>query len=127
MIKKNKNIIHKMGFKSIILIIAIFILVGGLIYTFYTLEDQVSKKEWPLTISKCPDYWTYNPGEDPIICKNEKKLGTNDQEKCPPEVCMEKFYYDSRLLAEDDCAKAQWARSCNLTWDGITNKQDICD
>ena len=40
---------------------------------------------------------------------------------------MEKFYYDSRLLAEDDCAKAQWARSCNLTWDGITNKQDICD
>ena len=40
---------------------------------------------------------------------------------------MDTFLYNSKLIADDNCAKAQWARSCDLTWDGITNKENICD
>ena len=83
------------------------------------------KRTYPPFDLKCPDYWIQDLSSDTTICENTKDLGVQS-DACPPVVNMDTFVYDSKLLAEDDCAKAQWARSCNLTWDGITNKDNIC-
>ena len=58
------------------------------------------------------------------ICRNIKNLV---RDECSKEIKMDTFLYNSKLIADDNCAKAQWARSCDLTWDGITNKENICD
>tara|TARA_B110000305_G_C19465599_1_gene657679 strand:- start:9382 stop:9735 length:354 start_codon:yes stop_codon:yes gene_type:complete len=103
---------------------------GGIIvlltYTYFLLKNEIKSKDWPPTISKCPDYWIHSNGVDgeSNLCNNVKNLGLSS---CDNNIDMNTFIYDSKLLADDDCTKAKWARSCNLTWDGITNKENICD
>lgn len=115
--------VKDLNLKKIVLVIAISVIIICCVFAYLKIKDAASKKKWPPVVSKCPDYWIETTVGDESICKNEKNLGSTN---CPAEVNMDTFKYNSKLLAGDDCQKAKWARSCNLTWDGITNKSDIC-
>lgn len=124
--KKNKTIIYKMdhnltamSFKTITLIIFSIILIGSLIYVYFSIEKTVSRVEWPPSVSKCPDYWEEErDDENKPFCVNRKEIGL------PVAICQDDL--DSEFLAKDKCAKSLWARSCDLTWDGVTNKENVC-
>ena len=61
-------------------------------------------------------------------CVNIKKLGT-----CNPESEVMDFntepYNNPGESGPDSgmCAKYNWAKGCNITWDGITNKDSPCN
>ena len=113
------------GFKPVFLVIVVVLFILGLIYVFYKTDEEASKRNWPPSISKCPDYWVQDLTSDQTICTNVKNLGL-ETNSCPTPLNVDTFIYESKLLSQDDCAKALWARSCNLTWDGITNNEKVC-
>ena len=113
----------ELNFKMIIVIVFLMILVVLLVIIFRAMKDALVNNEWPGNVSKCPDYWMEDMSSDDIICSNEKNIVIDT---CPKAVNMSTYIYNSKILATSDCAKAQWARSCDLTWDGVTNKKNVC-
>ena len=114
---------QRYSFKFISFLIAMVVLLVFCIMAYHSTNIDIQKKKWPPTISACPDYWVEDNSGGETLCNNTKNLGLDT---CPKVVNMDEFEYDSKLLANNDCDKAKWARSCNLTWDGITNNQDVC-
>ena len=54
------------------------------------------------------------------MCVNEKDLG---KDICPKEMNFnDSVWQGNRGL----CMKKVWANECDLTWDGITNNNEIC-
>ena len=128
--------------------LSIFVLFFGLfllilILTCLSITNTYSNKTWPPTTYKCPDYWDYDDktnSENPA-CINSKNIGTCDNVKYTVNdpltgqarevngYLINNMYYtvDNEQVAFDNekkgmCAKQNWAKSCSLTWDGITNK-----
>ena len=54
------------------------------------------------------------------LCYNVKNLGNASCDKTMD------FTADYWQGSEGNCSKFKWAKDCDLTWDGITNKSDIC-
>lgn len=103
--------------KIIALILILLLFIIGLVVVYFNLSNKVASAKWPPRLSSCPDYWIEGQNaNDETICTNEKNLGLST---CPDVI-------SSDILAKSECEKSKWARSCNLTWDGITNKTDIC-
>lgn len=115
-----------MNFKVFMIILFFVILFVLAIMTYFSMSKEMKNKKWPPVVSKCPDYWVLRKDEngEENICRNIKNLGRSE---CSKEIKLDTFLYNSKLIADDNCTKAQWARSCDLTWDGITNKENICD
>jgi hypothetical protein len=115
-----------MNFKVFVIMLFIVVLIVTSVLTYYSMRKELKSRGWPPIVSKCPDYWALNKDEngEENICKNTKNLG---RVECSKTIDLNTFIYNSKLLADDDCTKAQWARTCDLTWDGITNKENICD
>ena len=104
-----------------------------------------NKYTFPPKVSACPDYWvdstflksgdnseqysdsdidTSTLGDD--WCINVKKLGV-----CQNQKIMnfnEAPFNNSGTSGPTSgaCAKANWAKKCRLTGDGISNNSDIC-
>jgi hypothetical protein len=113
------------NFKKITLIVVLFITIILCVISYNKISKSFNKKNWPPSVSKCPDYWIESQSSSgEIMCKNEQNLG---KESCPKEVNLNTFTQNSRLLANDDCEKAKWAKACSLSWDGITNKENVCN
>ena len=56
------------------------------------------------------------------ICINTKSLG-NDNDGCRGEV----DFSGARWAGQAGlCGKHEWAKSCNLTWDGISDNPELC-
>ena len=108
-----------MNFKIITLIILTIILILGLVYVYYSIQGKIGDSKWPPKPSLCPDYWIEEEDKDgKSMCINEKEIGLYIPE------CQNNL--DSKFLAKDNCAKSKWARTCDLTWDGVSNKKDVC-
>lgn len=101
----------KLGFyqKSIVIagissFIIIFFIVCLIVYSYHL------KKEWPPSISPCPDWWkSIGQGK----CLNQKGMGS----------CNKKIMNFNESVfkgSEGLCAKYTWAKNCNISWDGIT-------
>lgn len=103
--------------KIIALVLICLLLIVGLVFVYLSLSNKIASAKWPPRLSSCPDYWIESNDENnETVCTNDKNLGSPT---CPDVI-------SSDILAKSDCDKSKWARSCNLTWDGITNKTDIC-
>lgn len=107
-----------MIFQNIVLLVAGVLLLLTLVFigvSFYFLRGN---KKFPPVLGKCPDYWELTDRAGVPTCVNTHNLGT----------CGNAMTFDGPKFvgADADCNKAQWARTCDLTWDGITNKPDIC-
>ena len=106
------------GFQKIILYSAIIILIITLIIVGISFS-YASNENWPPIIADCPDYWISDGSGNNSQCINMKDLGT-----CPPQSGDKhlKMNFNSAPFTGENsiCAKNNWARRCNVTWDGIT-------
>ena len=96
-----------MSFQSVVITIAVVILILSLIILGILLWNSRNELEYPPNIGDCPDYFTLQKDGS---CFNQHGLG-NGSQGC-------KSYNFSDM---DKKEKRQWARSCEVTWDGIYN------
>ena len=113
-----------MEYKSTLSIVAIVLLIICLIAVAAMLSTQMSTMQWPPDVNDCPDYWEKKQksgGDSGTICTNTRGLGKPD---CETEVDFEsiKAYQGE----SGKCQKYLWAKSCNMSWDGITNVGQVC-
>jgi len=103
-----KKVIFVVG----ILFVVILSIVGFMLYK----KRNILSGENEIKGANCPDYWkeNYTDGK----CINDKSLGTCGIEEM--DFSLSKWNGDDGM-----CHKLKWARSCDLTWDGITNNPNI--
>lgn len=107
------------SFNRIVITIAIIILIILLIIIGIQLYNKKYNTTYPPVTADCPDYWLDESTGNSSKCVNYKNLGScNVQEK---DFSVPHFSGTQGL-----CNKKKWARSCNLTWDGITNNTALC-
>lgn len=104
-----------MNFQRIVVLIAIVLLIIALVFIGYALYSHKFNKQFPPVTAECPDYWVAKDGK----CTNPKNLG-----KCtgPMDFNTANFQGDG-----GDCAKAEWANNCNISWSGLTTNPDVCN
>ena len=109
------------SFQKTVLTIAVVVLIIALIL-FAILMVQSSKK-YPPIVANCPDYWvdlSGGIGGDGSSCYNVKNLG---EDKCKKEM---DFSADFWTGDSGTCNKQNWAKGCDLTWDGVSNNTNAC-
>ena len=94
---------------AVVLFILIMTVVGVL------MTKSKAGMEYPPEVGICPDYWTLKGVDGEKVCSNIKDLGTCDNK----DINFNKDSYKSRKQ------KCNWAKGCNVEWDGITN-QGLC-
>jgi len=100
------------SFQKTVVTIAVIILIICLILIGIALHNHNAKAEYPPVISNCPDYW---------ITDGDGCIPPSDGSYNPPPGC------DSMPgNLKGKCRKQKWAKKCNLSWDGITNNEQIC-
>jgi hypothetical protein len=110
-----------MSFQKIVLIIAIVILIILLVMFGIALNNKKNDETYPPVQSQCPDYWDVGKNDDgDTICKNTKKLG---HKNC--QTTMD-FFKSPYVGFHGKCNKKKWAKTCGITWDGITNATGLC-
>ena len=109
-------------FQKTTLSIAIVLLILALI--LFALLMSQSAKTYPPVVGQCPDYWVDLSGgliSDGSSCYNVKNLGK--------DTCKKQMDFTADFWSGSDgiCNKQKWAKSCDLTWDGVTNNSKACD
>jgi hypothetical protein len=83
----------------------------------YTLAGK-AEENWAPIIPDCPDYWEMDLLDGKPICKNVHQMGTGGEDVMAFDVAP-------FTGVEAICNKYKWAKSRNLTWDGITYGRSI--
>jgi hypothetical protein len=118
------------NFQKIVLSIAIVMFIIMLIFIAVVLYKSKYNVKFPPTVSQCPDYWidkhdqngSNNLNNDNNqTCTNVKNLGNVS---CDKTIDFTTAFWKGATGA---CNKYKWAKSCDLTWDGITNNSTICN
>ena len=85
------------------------------------------KNIYPPNLSKCPDYYKYN--ENTNNCTTTiQNLSSTCGDTFPMSGNLEDSIYPPTGKGPDSglCKKKLKSRECGLSWDGITNDDDIC-
>ena len=140
-----------MDFSSYVALVTITLLIVALTITAVVLKNKNTSIQYPPIVDNCPDYWlsSYyamdgsnntvpgdNCGSDYGCCPDNSTAKTDEQgSTCPLSKCYNVQHLgiesDSCSFAMDftkytTCDKQKWSKSCNITWDGITNMPDAC-
>ena len=99
-----------MTFKSTVLTIAIVILIICLIVLTILIWNSKNALAYPPEVGNCPDYFVMKKHGGKNMCYNEKGLGNGT------DKCLWGTFGDTKK------DKKEWAHSCGVTWDGITNR-----
>ena len=106
------------SFRKIVIVSAIIILIIALIFISFALVYSQKNANWPPLVGDCPDYWVDTSGNGES-CVNVKNLG-----RCKPangEKNLTMNFSSSVFTGSNaTCAKYNWAKSCGVSWDGIT-------
>lgn len=109
------------SFQSIVMSISVVLLILCLIFVGISLYRNKYNKQFPPIMANCPDFWIdesiKNNGSK---CVNVQNLGNG---QCAKTMDFSKSMWNG---PDGLCAKSKWARSCDLTWDGIDNNTDAC-
>jgi hypothetical protein len=112
-----------MTFQKSVLSVAVVLLIICLIMIGIAMRNNKYDSDFPPVVADCPDYWIEKPSSmpDETQCYNVKNLGRSECEK------SKDFSGSLWSGTEGTCNKYKWATSCDLTWDGVTNKTDPCN
>jgi hypothetical protein len=114
-----------MNFQYWTLIIACVLLILMLVMIGTTLYKTRFSGQSPSVLGSCPDYWTLEKikdeatGKTTEMCVNTHHLGGCSEQQMD---FTDALWSGSKGL----CRKKKWAERCNLTWDGITENNEIC-
>ena len=103
-------------FQKSVATVAIVILIIALCFIGIALYRQAYNSDYPPVIPNCPDYWDASGN----LCINSMPLG-NARCRTPMDFTTPQWNNSSAM-----CRKYQWAKGCNLTWDGITDNASLC-
>lgn len=102
-----------MSFQKTVSMIFFIILIIFLVIIGVTLYNaKLKNPTYPPKISQCPDYWTLDNNNK---CINTNNLGNSS---CTQSINLSDSVWNNK---DSHCNKYKWAKSCGLTWDGITN------
>jgi hypothetical protein len=115
-----------MNFQKIVITVAIIILIIILVFIGMALSKTRYGETWPPIVGDCPDYWVDMSGNGEA-CFNSQTLG-----RCniPTEDNENTMNFNQSPFTGNDgtCSKYKWAKSCKVTWDGITSGvKNPCD
>ena len=102
-------------FQKTVLIIATVVFLVMMIFIAIMLKKSLDNTKFPPEISSCPDYFDAVKKNNKISCQNIHGLGTLSE----GEVDFTDAKYKGNKGNYEKCL---WAKSKNLTWDGITNQ-----
>ena len=112
-------------FKKTLLMVASVVLIITLIWLGVMMSSESKAAEWPPKVSACPDFWqeqsgTNSDGTEFVKCNNIQGLGKS--------TCKKNMDFSTTMWSgsEGGCRKSNWAKGCDLTWDGVTNNPTIC-
>jgi hypothetical protein len=103
--------------KNVIYVVAALLLVC-LIKIGYIMYKKNKNASKDMKGINCPDYWEDNSEGNGSNCVNVKNLGTCGSNAM--DFTTQQWVGDKGL-----CNKNEWAKKCDLTWDGITNNPNI--
>lgn len=109
-----------MNFQGTILMTAIIILILLLIFIGIAMKDTKDTVDWPPIVGECPDYWVDLSGNG-SACFNSHSLGKCNLPGNANEKNVMNFDTDPFNGANGLCSKYKWAKTCGITWDGITS------
>ena len=104
------------------IIIAVVILLLCFMVIAFSLNKVKNDIQYPPVVSDCPDYWLDMSDGSGNKCVNKHEdLGNS--------VCATTMDFSESFWSGDIglCRKKQWAKKCNLTWDGVTNNNKACN
>lgn len=101
-----------MSFQKITMTIAIIFLVLMLAMIAVLLYNSASSLQFPPDIAECPDYWEVIGDK---VCKNVQNLGNGT---CGSQKSFSGAEWQGNAGIKH---KNAWAKSCGITWDGVTN------
>lgn len=104
--------------KNVIYIVAALFLVALIIFGIIIYKKRKTAAKETMKKINCPDYWEDLSEGDGSNCVNVKNLGTCGSNSM--DFTTKQWLGDKGL-----CNKNEWAKKCDLTWDGITNNQSI--
>jgi hypothetical protein len=115
-----------MHFQKIVLTVATVLLIIILVVIGVSLSKAKENNIWPPIVGKCPDFWVDISGNGEA-CFNSHSLGTcnipSEENKNTKNFNQAPF-----IGANGDCHKYNWAKQCNITWDGINSGvKNPCD
>jgi hypothetical protein len=115
-----------MYFQKTVLIIATILLIITLVVIGVTLSKTIENENWPPVVGECPDFWVDMSGNGEA-CFNTHSLG-----KCniPGEGKPNTKNFNQAPFTGTNgvCSKFNWARTCQVTWDGINSGvKNPCD
>jgi len=106
------------SFQKIIALIAFILLIITLV-SIGIILSKAKTDNWPPTTADCPDYWLIDGSGNNSVCINIKDLG-----KCPPQSGKKhltmNFNESVFTGSSGKCNKYNWAKTCGISWDGIT-------
>ena len=103
------------GFNKIVVTVAVILLIISLIVVAASAFTKRHKKKFPPVSAECPDYWADMSKGDASDCRDINGVGGAH---CPKTM---NFARPEFRGAGGLCAKVNWARRCNVTWDGVTH------
>ena len=123
---------YKWSFQRIVIIIAIIILIITLCILGYYLKKEKTEGDYPPVIPECPDYWKQDVinqinkdgvKEASYKCINVKDLGKN----AGNEINFNDPKWKGKYKGSHGlCEKKKWANSHELSWDGLSNNDNVC-
>jgi len=123
-----KVYIYTMIFQQKVLIIATILLIVILIVVGILLSKSSDNEDnnWPPIVGDCPDFWVDMSGNGEA-CLNTQGLGTCNLPSSTNKNT--KNFNEAPFNGEDSkCRKYTWAKTCQITWDGITSGvKNPCD
>jgi len=105
------------SFQKIVLFTSVIILLLALLFMGLAIS-QKSSKNWPPVVAQCPDWWVIDGTGKNSTCINVKDLG-NYQVTGTEHQTMN-FNLPNYTGSDGSCAKYNWAKGSNISWDGIT-------
>ena len=97
-----------MSFQKTVLTVAIVLFIILMLLIAVMMTSAKKNEKFPPQIGACPDYWQLTAQGS---CLNTQNLGKN----CASPTDFSKMSMNQ---------KAEFAKGCSISWDGITNAED---
>ena len=124
-----------MGFQKTVLIVALVILTLAIITMATVISKNESEKKWPPEIGTCPPYYVTSLNSDgKLECKLDPD-NPNAPKVIPGNAALQGNTECKKYVLQANTGntinsqkdRCEWAKGCNVIWDGIYNGKGGCD
>ena len=107
------------AFHKTVFFIAIITFVITMLLVAYLVYRAKKTLAYPPVVADCPDYWEEHMDGNNSVCVNVQNLGK-------PSCESKMNFTTSQWIGKSGLInKSNWAKKCDLTWDGVTNNTKL--